>query len=129
MAPGDESLYYNPSTGETIHVHDVTLPSGNQIPPPPSHFSGLWQRPIVLNLSPDIFLDLVTKQIVHGWSVKKNVDAASQLAIHLEERFALRIFTVVAAKIEGDILSVRISTPAWPEPREFVLSPEGSFMW
>jgi S-adenosylmethionine hydrolase len=31
-----ESVYHNPTTGETLHVHDVFRPSGAQIPNHPT---------------------------------------------------------------------------------------------
>jgi hypothetical protein len=31
-----ESVYHNPATGETLHVHDVFKPSGGQIPNHPT---------------------------------------------------------------------------------------------
>jgi hypothetical protein len=31
-----ESVYRNPATGETLHVHDVFKPSGSQIPNHPT---------------------------------------------------------------------------------------------
>ncbi len=75
------------------------------------------------------YANVLFKQLVENWCDDKGFDAQETIAMHMEERFEVKIIHILEVENEGEWLILRMTTDLWQEPREFALLSSGTLAW